>query len=292
MRAGVRPRLVRRRGWLIRRLGWAAVAALLALSVIGPAGVGAASPPTPTHGSATVDGATGDWDLGADKFADMTDAGNAAKPVVAHLYLRYDCDSETLFALVLGVDGTQFQQTRPENAYIRIDGVGKLVSGLSGNDGTPPDFSWVNPDGKLTDGWEASGKVAPGSHTVRAHVLRPDNSADGYQSVDNIGRSDALDLECVVPTPTPTPTPTATPTPTPTPTGEVEGTATPTATSTGRVKGATATPKVTLPPTATIGSGEPPTASLSMIFLGLGLVIAGALVLLDKPKLAAGRRRR
>jgi hypothetical protein len=29
-----------------------------------------------------------------------------------------------------------------------------------------------------------------------------------------------------------------------------------------------------------------------MIFLGLGLVIAGALVLFDTPKLAAGRRRR
>ncbi len=54
----------------------------------------------------------------------------------------------------------------------------------------------------------------------------------------------------------------------------------------------TANPKVTLPPTATVGPAEPPTASMSMIFLGLGLVIAGALVLLDKPKLAAGRRRR
>ena len=51
------------------------------------------------------------------------------QPVVAKLYLRYDCASETLFALVLGVDGTQFQQTRPENAYIRIDGAGKAVSG-------------------------------------------------------------------------------------------------------------------------------------------------------------------
>jgi hypothetical protein len=288
--------LERRRGRLIRPLGWAAVAALLALSVAGPAAVGAASPPVPTHGSATVDGATGDWDLGADTFADMTDAGNADKPVVARLYLRYDCDTETLFALVLGVDGTQFRQDRPENAYIRIDGVGKLVSGLSGDDGTPPDFAWVNPDGKLTDGWEASAHVAAGSHTVRAHVLRPDDSSDAYQSIDNIGRSDPLDLACVKPTPTPTPTPTATPTatptPTPTPTGGIEGTATPTATSPGGVEGVTATPKVTLPPTATVGSGEPPTASLSMVFLGLGLVIAGALVLLDKPKLAAGRRRR
>ena len=114
----------------------------------------------------------------------MTDAGDASQPVVAHLYLRYDCSSETLFALVLGVDGTQFRQTRPENAYIRIDGAGKAVSGLSGNNGTPPDFSWVNPDGTLADGFEGSLPLAPGSHTVWAHILRPDNSADGYQSVD------------------------------------------------------------------------------------------------------------
>ncbi len=152
MRAGVRPRLVRRRGRLIRPLGWAAVAALLALSVVGPAGVGAAGPPAPTHGSAVVDGATGDWSLGADKFADMTDAGNADKPVVARLYLRYDCDTRDAVRARPRRRRTQFLQTRPENAYIRIDGVGKLVSGLSGNDGTPPDFSWVNPDGTLTDG--------------------------------------------------------------------------------------------------------------------------------------------
>jgi hypothetical protein len=253
-------------------------AALIALSFAGPAVVGAASPPSPTYGSATVDGATGDWALGADHFANMTDAGNPAKPTVANLYLRYDCTSNTLYALVLGVDGIQFRQTRPENAYIRIDGAGKAVSGLSGNDGTPPDFSWVNGDGSLADGYEASASVPAGSHTIRAHVLRPDDSADLYQSVDPSGVTVPLELVCE--TATPTPTPTAAPTATPT--------------STGNVQGETATPKITLPPTSTIESdGQPPVASLSMVFLGLGLVIAGALFLLDKPKkLVAGRRRR
>ena len=291
MRTGVRHRLVQGpRGRWIRPLGWAAAVSLLALSLAGPAAVGAASPPFPTYGSATVDGLTGDWNLSADKFADMTDAGDASKPVVAHLYLRYDCSSETLFALVLGVDGTQFRQTRPENAYIRIDGAGKAVSGLSGNNGTPPDFSWVNPDGTLADGFEGSLPLAPGSHTVWAHILRPDNSADGYQSVDTSPRNVPLEPTCAVATPTPTAT--VAPTPTPTPTGEVEATATPSCTATCEVHGATATPKVALPPTVTIGSNEPPTASLSMVFLGLGLVIAGALVLLDRPRLASGRRRR
>ena len=275
---------------ILRPLGWAGVAALLALSVLGPASAGAASPPVPSSGTATVDGSTGDWNLGADHFADMTDAGSPTQPVVAKLYLRYDCASETLFALVLGVDGTQFQQTRPENAYIRIDGAGKAVSGESGNDGSPPDFSWVNPDGTLTDGWEASAHVTPGSHTVRAHVLRPDDSADGYQNVDNIGRADPLELVCEKATPTPTPTATPTEAPTGTPGGTTAPTATPK--PNGGVEGVTSKPRVTLPPTSTIGSTETPVSSLGLIFLGLGLVLAGALVLLEKPKLVGGRRRR
>jgi hypothetical protein len=250
--------------------------------VLGPASVGAASPPVPSSGSATVDGKTGDWNLAADHFADMTDTGIADGPVMAKLYLRYDCASETLFALVLGVDGIQFRETRPENAYIRIDGVGKLVSGESGNDGTPPDFSWVNPDGTLADGWEASGSLAPGTYALRAHVLRPDDSADGYAQVDNIGKADPLKLVCA----------TATPTPTPTPTGTTEPTATANGTPTGTVEAVTSRPRVTLPPTSTIASTETPVASMGLVFLGLGLVLAGALVLLEKPKLVGGRRRR
>jgi hypothetical protein len=293
MRTRVRHRFVRSHlGGIARPLAWVAAAALIVLSVVSPAAVGAASPPQPTHGTATVDGATGDWNLGADKFSDMTDAGIATKPVVAHLYLRYDCASETLYALVLGANGTQFLQTRGDNAYIRIDGAGKQVNGNSGNNGVPPDFSWVNGDGTLADGFEGSLTLAPGSYTIRAHILRPDNSADGYQQIDNIGRADPLDLICETATPTPTGNvePTATATATATATDGIKATATP---SSGGVHGATGTPKVTLPPTATIGGSEPPqSVSLSMIFLGLGLVIAGALFLLDKPKLATGRRRR
>jgi hypothetical protein len=289
MRAFVHRRFVRpRAGRLLRPLGWAGVATLLAVAVLGPTSVGAASPPIPSSGSATVDGSTGDWNLGADHFADMTDAGSATKPVVAKLYLRYDCASETLYALVLGVDGTQFRETRPENAYIRIDGAGKLVSGESGNDGTAPDFSWVNPDGTLADGWEASGPLAPGSHTVRAHVLRPDDSSDGYQNVDNIGRADPLVLECATATPTPTPTPTPTATATVAPTATATN---PTKTPDGGVEGVTSKPHVTLPPTSTIAPTEAPVASLGLVFLGLALVLAGALVLLEKPKLVGGRRR-
>ena len=101
------------------------------------------------------------------------------------------------------------------------------------------------PTAQLADGFEASGKVAPGSHTVRAHVLRPDESEDAYQSVDNIGRADPLELVCAKATPTPTPTPT--------PTGDrqVEPTATPTATRRAASRASPRSRSVTLPPTAT-----------------------------------------
>lgn len=282
MRTGVRHRSVRRgAGRVARPVGWAAAAALLALSLVGPSAVGAASPPQPTYGSAVVDGHTGDWSLSADRFSDLTDTGQADSPVRGHLYLRYDCKTETLYALVLGVDGIQFQQTRPEDAYIRIDGSGKAVSGNSGNDGTPPDFSWVNPDGKLADGFEGSAPLSPGEYTIRAHVLRPSERSDGYTPVDNIGRADPLKIVCKAE---------------PTPTGSLEPTTKPTdpptTAPTSNVKGETATPKTTLPPTSTFGtSGEPPSTPLAMVFLGLGLVIAGALVLMDKPRQALGRRR-
>ena len=52
---------------------------------------------------------------------------------------------------------------------------------------------------------------------------------------------------------------------------DVHGDRMPVSTPTSNIHGETGTPKVTLPPTSTIGStGEPPTASLAMVFLGLG----------------------
>ena len=69
-----------------------------------------------------------------------------------HTLLYLDCDDEVLYALVLMVNGEKAIQTDPTEAYIRIDGSGKAVHGNSGNDGTPPDFSWVGGNGTLADG--------------------------------------------------------------------------------------------------------------------------------------------
>ena len=206
-----------------------AVGSLLLLAALVPATYAAA--PNPAAGSATVDGSTADWSLGATFYSDMTDAGVDGRPVRAKLYLQYDCDAEVLYALVLSQGGEKVRQDRPDEAYIRIDGSGKLISATQGNDGTPPDFSWVNGDGTLADGWEGSGPLASGSYTIRAHVLVADDSADGYTPMDVVGRDVPLEIECGdvgptqgTPTPKPTPAPTdgqQTPKPTPAQTGGV-----------------------------------------------------------------------
>jgi hypothetical protein len=235
------------------------VSSLLLMAALAPVSYAAA--PNPSEGSATVDGSTGDWSLSSDFFSDMTDAGVATRPVRAKLYLKYDCESEVLYALVLAQGDEKVRQDRTDEAYIRIDASGKLISATHNNDGTPPDFAWVNGDGSRADGWEGSGSLAPGSYTVRAHVLIADDSADGYTPMDTVGRDIPLEIDCggVGPTQgTPTPTPVVTPTPTPAPTSG-QRTPRPTPAPTGGVGPTTGTntQAPTLPPTdasALIGS--------------------------------------
>jgi hypothetical protein len=225
------------------------VGSMLLLAALAP--VSHAAAPNPSEGSATVDGSTGDWSLSSDFFADMTGSGNPDLTVTAKLYLRYDCETEVLYALVLTQNGEKIRQDRTDEAYIRIDGSGKLISATHDNDGTPPDFAWVDGDGKLAGGWEGSGSLAPGSYTLRAHVLIADDSEDGYRETDTVGRDVPLVIECadVAPTqgtPTPTPAPTGgeeTPTPAPT-----SGQQTPAPTG-GVAPTTAARPAATLPPT-------------------------------------------
>jgi hypothetical protein len=103
--------------------------------------------------------------------------------------------------------------------------------------------------------------------------------------------------------PTPTPTPTEEPTPTPTPTGEVEPTATPTptpvdptatptSTPSGEVLSVTGTPRVTLPPTDTLGAST--TAPAGDNWRIVVLMMAGLLglaLLLTPASLARGKSR-
>ena len=306
----------------------AAIVAAMLLLMAALAPVSAAAP-DPSLGTATVDGDPGEWDLAADFFAAMTQSGDPENEVLANLYVRYDCEDEALYGLVLAVGDHRIQQPDAAESYLRIDGVGKLVSGLSGDDGTPPDFAWVDGDGTLASGFEASGSLAPGSYTLRAHVLIDDDSDDTYAPTDTVPREAPLTIECPSPTPTPTPTPEVTPTPTPLPTESTNPTPTPTPaptgsvaptqstnptptptpaptgsvapsestnpTPSGSVAGATGTPGITLPPTDTL-AGPGPTASndegLRMAFLGLAaLMLACALATPARTRRAVARTR-
>jgi hypothetical protein len=240
-----------------------AASALLAAAVFAPT-AGAAGG-QPSAGSATVDGDTSEWDFGADHFASM---GASGHPDWGNLYLRYDCETETLYALVLATDDRKVQQTRPEEAYLRLDGSGKLVSGVSG------DFAWVNGDGELADGYEAAGSVSPGSHTLRAHVLVDDESDDGYTPIN---AEVDLDLVCQEPTDEE-------------PTDEVEPTQDTNPTPTGDVDAATAKPRVTLPPTDSLDASETRDSSsgMQLVLLLLGATIAASVILTP----ATVRRRR
>lgn len=292
---------------------WAlAAAGLLTLALVQAA---VAAPPTPSAGTASVDGDPGEW-TSADRYADLTRGGVDGRPAVGSLSLRYDCDTETLFGLVIIDEPDVALASRPDAAYLRIGTSGKLVGGEHGNDGTPPDFAWVGSDGTYAAGFEVSAPLAPGSYTIRSHVLiLNEDEADGYDAVDNVSRETPLEIDCAEPTPTPTPTPTATPTPTetanPTPTPTDSGapatgtptatpdgsgapatgtptatpsdpgapaSGTPTATPGGNVAPATGTPNVTLPPTdgALRTAPDPSPRGLWLSLAGLGLLSAAA----------------
>lgn len=195
----------RRRMPSIRSAAAIAVGSLLLLAALVPATYAAA--PTPAEGSATVDGSTADWSLGATFFSDMSDAGVDGRQVRAKLYLQYDCDAEKLYALVLVQGDEKGRQTRTDEAYVMIDGK-KVI------DSTHGQFAWVNGDGELADGFEGGAGLKPGSYTLRAHILVADDSADGYTPMDVVGRNVPLEIDCGevgptqgTPTPTPTPTP-------------------------------------------------------------------------------------
>lgn len=274
----------RRRRWSPARTAVATLAgALLLTAAFAPASMAAA--PTPNDGTATVDGSIGDWSLGADFFADMTAGGVAGRDVRAKLYLKYDCDAEVLYALVLAQGDEKARQDRPDEAYINIDGSNKINS-------THGQFAWVNGDGTLADGFEGSAALAPGDHTLRAHVLIADDSEDGYTPMDSVGRFIPLVIECGGAGPTQgTPAPTqGTPAPTqgtPAPTqgtpAPTQGTPAPTQGTPAPTQGAAPTggvaptqgaaPRNTLPPTDTIVEGGQTSlggARLLLALLGLG----------------------
>ena len=133
-----------------------------------------AGAPTPTAGAAVVDGDHSEWNLATDFFSDMFRAGKPSKPIESAVYLRYDCRTETLYALVLAQDGVPAVMVSG-TAWIAIDAQNnKFVTDGSGDDGVPPDFAWIDPgfDGDPTHarGYEASFHLWPGTYAIIVHL--------------------------------------------------------------------------------------------------------------------------
>jgi hypothetical protein len=289
MARGPLRRTIRSARLSFRRAG-GSLAAVLVLAGAWPLLVGAAAP-TPSPGSATIDGAFGEWDLAADHFSAMTSGSNPTRPVHANFYARYDCETEVLAGLVLVVEGDRALQTRPENAYFRIDGTGKAVSGTSGNDGTPPDFAWVNPDGTFADGFEASIPLAPGSYTLRVHILIADDTEDGYTSYDTIPRDGPLVLACEGPTESSSTPPSQSTPPSSSPSGSDEPIAgTPTPAPTGTVAAVVGTPRVT-PPATDVHSASAASSAAGLGWIAIGIGLVALAVALAAPDRRTARRR-
>jgi hypothetical protein len=147
----------------------------------------------PSYASAVVDGNPGEWNLGDDLFANMYQAGKPDKPVLSKLYIRYACDTETLFVLVLTEPGWEIVPSDDDN-FVKLGNSNKLVDGASGNDGTPPDFAYVAEGG----GWEASAPLAFGSYSdlnVHAQVTEA-VAQDSDETSAVAGRAIPIEIIC------------------------------------------------------------------------------------------------
>ena len=158
----------------------AAITMLLAvlqfvLFAVNPAPADAAGP-EPTYGSAVVDGDIGEWDLGADYFADMIKAGGngGQTEVLGKAYLRYDCDTSSLYVLALSdgaFDGLQ-------NAWVKIYELGQSEVNTTevavGDNG----FETLVPN------------LAPGDYTIEVHF-----NSDG-DTASNARGGGSLTIQC------------------------------------------------------------------------------------------------
>lgn len=134
----------------------------------------------PAYGAGiVVDGQIGDWDLNSDFFSDMFNAGRNTPnwpgfAVLSKLYLRYDCSTNQLCALVLDEPGGGEPDADPSEAWIKLYGIGwangKLIDGNGGGNTTPRSFAWVFDDGALV-GYEACARLDAGLYAdFEAHL--------------------------------------------------------------------------------------------------------------------------
>lgn len=100
---------------------------------------------TNTFDTAVIDGSYTEWNpLGNNVHVPMYIAGNPTKPQLSDLYLRYDCQNQTISALVLKLPNYSVVG----NAWIKIYELGnspRVDESYNPPNGIQPEFSWVPP---------------------------------------------------------------------------------------------------------------------------------------------------
>lgn len=162
-------------------------------------------PPLPEPGTAVVDGDVSEWDLsttGPDFFANMYQAWNngggaSGQPILSYLYLRYDCETETMYALVYQKDGTVPLEVSGDH-WIAVPNLSTKV--VDESDGLPTfSFVGVNYDGNGNHarGYEAkfslNGISQPTLITAHANV-----DVGGTQTSGTGGKEIPLNADCGV----------------------------------------------------------------------------------------------
>jgi len=174
-------------------------AAFVAVALLLPA-VAAALPPQPALGTAVVDGQYAEWNLTTDFFADMYRAGDPTKKTESKLYLRFDCRTRVMYALVLvEPDVVGYIDTGATTAWIAVGAQHTKVAGEeSGDDGIPPDFAWIGRgyDGNPLHvrGFEASFYIMPGTTIILAHINVWDDAEDQTSSTGYPGVGPRLEI--------------------------------------------------------------------------------------------------
>jgi hypothetical protein len=128
-----------------------------------------------------VDGQISDWDLQNTPHANMFNAGRPTESwpgfaILSTLYLSYDCDTQTLYGLVLDVveDGEPVDQSDGD-AWLRVYGQGwsnnLLIDGSGNGNTNPRAFEWVYDTGGLLLGYEFCAALSPGFYAeIEAHI--------------------------------------------------------------------------------------------------------------------------
>lgn len=176
-----------------------AILLLLVMSFMPYGGTKAEANGESAYDVAVVDGDYSEWDLSADFYADMFRAADSKSNLESKLYIRFDCYTETLYALVLAQPGVYI--LTDGDSFIKWGNSTKIVDDSDAPpDGTLPEFAWINKVYSdslgqwVADGWEASAYVAVGDYSnLNVHTQVYDG---GSQTSAVAGRSIPISMVC------------------------------------------------------------------------------------------------